>query len=287
MFCGGEASHENDTFWDAFHFLPHAGFFLCIMRLLQLADRDFGFEFQSHYGLTHNFMFHSGAVVHVVEIDPLVISASTQAMGFPHFSVMSPTGKRLLSKPDPISEVLWRGVHERLSLFQADAEDFIQNATNLYDLVFLDAYDGDDIFPYKLRDPDSPFLKALKDRLNAEHGTVVVNLHSDSDILDNVETVPSLHGPPPMGRYVSGVCRAYKEVLAGDGRCALGFSVSAPWVCNTSLVVCRGFRTDDDGSLERGKVLNTLISKSLEVEKVMNFPFSCLEYIKRGFILAD
>ncbi|XP_034684715.1 uncharacterized protein LOC117913786 isoform X1 [Vitis riparia] len=223
-----------------------------------------------------------GAVVHIVEIDPLVISASTQAMGFPHFSVMSPSGERVLSEPDPISEVFWKGVHERLFLFESDAEEFIQNANKIYDMVFVDAYDGDDIFPYKLRDPNSPFLKALKNRLNSEHGTVVVNLHSDSDILDNVGSIPS----PPMGRYVSGVCRAYKDVVAGNGRCGLGFTVSAPWVCNTSLAVCRGFRTDG-GSLDRDKVLNTLISKSLEVENVMNLPFSCLQYIKRGFILAD
>lgn len=226
------------------------------------------------------------AVVHIAEIDPLVISASTQAMGFPHFSVMSPSGERVLSEPDPISEVFWKGVHERLFLFESDAEEFIQNANKIYDMVFVDAYDGDDIFPYKLRDPNSPFLKALKNRLNAEHGTVVVNLHSDSDILDNVGSIPSPHQLPPMGRYVSGVCRAYKDVVAGNGRCGLGFTVSAPWVCNTSLAVCRGFRTDG-GSLDRDKVLNTLISKSLEVENVMNLPFSCLQYIKRGFILAD
>ncbi|RVW90082.1 hypothetical protein CK203_035872 [Vitis vinifera] len=232
--------------------------------------------------LTHNLMLLSGAVVHIVEIDPLVISASTQAMGFPHFSVMSPSGERVLSEPDPISEVFWKGVHERLFLFESDAEEFIQNANKIYDMVFVDAYDGDDIFPYKLRDPNSPFLKALKNRLNTEHGTVVVNLHSDSDILDNVGSIPS----PTMGRYVSGVCRAYKDVVAGNGRCGLGFTVSAPWVCNTSLAVCRGFRTDG-GSLDRDKVLNTLISKSLEVENVMDLPFSCLQYIKRGFILAD
>ncbi|RVW20950.1 hypothetical protein CK203_107835 [Vitis vinifera] len=165
--------------------------------------------------------------------------------GFPHFSVMSPSGERVLSEPDPISEVFWKGVHERLFLFESDAEEFIQNANKIYDMVFVDAYDGDDIFPYKLRDPNSPFLKALKNRLNTEHGTV---------------------------------CRKWKVWV--------GIHSFSSLVCNTSLAVCRGFRTDG-GSLDRDKVLNTLISKSLEVENVMDLPFSCLQYIKRGFILAD
>ena len=230
----------------------------------------------------------SGAVVDIVEIDPLVISASTQAMGFPHFPVMNPSGERVLSEPDPSSEVLWKGIHERLFLFESDAEEFIQNATKIYDMVFVDAYDGDDIFPYKLRDPNSPFLKALKNHLNKEHGTVVVNLHSDTDIRDNAASIPSHHHNrlPLMGRHVSRVCQAYKKLVTENGSCGLGFSVSAPWVCNTSLAVCRGFRTDD-GSLDRDKVLNTLISKSLEVENAMNLPFSCLQYIKSDFILAD
>ncbi|XVF28525.1 hypothetical protein REPUB_Repub15cG0037100 [Reevesia pubescens] len=95
-----------------------------------------------------------GAVIHTVEIDPIVISASVQAMGFPAFLVMTPSGQH--------------------------AEKFVLENNNLYDIIFIDAYDGDDIFPNKLRDARSPFLKSLSDRLH--HGTVVVNLHADSDI---------------------------------------------------------------------------------------------------------
>ena len=65
---------------------------------------------------------YSGAVIHIVEIDPLVISASIQAMGFPAFSVMTSFDQRALSKPSIIDQVMWRGLHERLRLYESDAE---------------------------------------------------------------------------------------------------------------------------------------------------------------------
>lgn len=225
-----------------------------------------------------------GAVVDIVEIDPLVISASIQAMGFPPRSFITPSGKHS-SKPD-LMDVLWKGIHERLFLYESDAEEFIHKTPNLYDIVFVDAYDGEDIFPHKLWDPDSPFLKALEKRLHPEHGTVVVNLHSDSDIPDSDVSVSSvLHQILPMGKYVSGVCRAYKDVLVENGS-GFAFTVSVPWVCNTSLVVCRGSGIGC-GILARDSILNVLASKSQEVESMLNLPFSCLEYIKRGFTLVD
>ncbi|KAI8560764.1 hypothetical protein RHMOL_Rhmol04G0281300 [Rhododendron molle] len=225
-----------------------------------------------------------GAVVHIVEIDPLVISASIQAMGFPPGSLITPSGKHN-TEPDLMS-VLWKGIHERLFLYESDAEEFIHKTPNLYDIVFVDAYDGEDIFPRKLWDPHSPFLKALEKRLHPDHGTVVVNLHADSDIPDSEASVSSvLHKVLPMGKYVSGVCRAYKDVLVENGS-GFAFTVAVPWVCNTSLVVCRGSGIGC-GILERDLVLNPLASKSQEVETMLDLPFSCLEYIKRGFTLVD
>ncbi|KAH0993714.1 hypothetical protein GBA52_005197 [Prunus armeniaca] len=141
----------------------------------------------------------------VVEIDPLVISASVKAMGFPAFSVVTPSGKRTVSKPDTMDEVLWKCIHERLFLYESDAEEFILNNTSLYDMIFIDAYDGEDIFPHKLWDPHSPILKALSNWLRPEHGTVVANLHSDTEILNPDGSAPSvLQQTLPMGKYVSG-----------------------------------------------------------------------------------
>lgn len=228
-----------------------------------------------------------GAIIDIVEIDPLVTSSSVQAMGFPAFSVMTPSGKRAASKPKTTEEIMWKGVHERLYLYESDAEKFVLDNNNLYDMVFIDAYDGDDIFPRKLWDPDSPFLKSLRNQLHPQHGTVVVNLHSGTFSSDPDKDTSY------MGKYVSGICQAYKDALASNQRCSnvkpgsgLGFTVSVPWVCNVSLVVCRGFESSG-GIVNRDTVMNTLISKSHQVECVMNLPFSCLEYLKRGFILFE
>lgn len=239
-------------------------------------------------------MLSSGAVVDIVEIDPLVISASIQAMGFPAFPVMTSLGQRALSKPSTIDEVLWKGIHERLYLYESDAEKFVLNSSNIYDMIFIDAYDGEDIFPRKLWDPDSPFLKALSNQLHPGHGTVVVNLHSDCDALSPNPSVSYFDEQClPMSKYVSKVCRAYKKVVVGNGSssgerkvCGLGFTVSVPWVCNTSLVVCRGFGMNS-GCYSRDFVINTLISKFLEVDSLLNLPFSCLQYIKSDFTLVD
>ncbi|KAL9232944.1 hypothetical protein vseg_008002 [Gypsophila vaccaria] len=226
-----------------------------------------------------------GAVIDVVEIDPLVISASINGMGFPSFSVASLPGQHVLSRATAMDDVLWKGIHERLFLHESDAEKFVLNSSYVYDIIFIDAYDGDDIFPRKLWDPDSPFLESLGRRLHPSHGTVVVNLHSDADIVSpDASTVSSLQPILPMGKYVSQVSRAYKDTLAGKNTFGLGFTVSVPWVCNTTLVVCRGLG-GTAGALNRDTVLDSLYLKSLEVEMDLNLPFSCLEYLKRGFVL--
>lgn len=221
--------------------------------------------------------------MHIAEIDPVVISASVQAMGFPSYSVMTPSGSRAYSTCNPIEEVQWKGIHERLHLHESDAEKFLLENKNLYDLVFIDAYDGEDIFPHELWNTRSPFLNALADQLHPEHGTIVVNLHSDVDFRD-ADFSPAGAHLLPMGKYISKVCRAYKEVLLGSKSSynGLAYVVSVPWVCNTSLVVCRGL-----GKSSRDMVMKTIMSKSLVVENILDLPFSCLQYLKRGFTLVN
>jgi hypothetical protein len=46
------------------------------------------------------------------------------AMGFPAFSVMNPSGERALSKSNTIDEVLWKGIHEKLNLYESDRRGF-------------------------------------------------------------------------------------------------------------------------------------------------------------------
>lgn len=241
--------------------------------------------------VTLNFN-HLGAIVHVVEIDPVVITASLQSMGFPsHSTKNAHTGS--LKKMDPLDQVLWGGLQERLSLFEADAEDFVvKGAAKMsipcYDLVFIDAYDGDDLFPKKLWNADGPFLQALGALLHPDHGTVVVNLHADTDSLTK-GTSPLFHPLLPMGRHVYQVCKAYKQVLeadAGAGSSVLSFTVSSPWVQNISLVISRGFQATKI-TQNRSLILNTLFSSSQHVDKLLKLPFPCIQYLKNGFLLID
>lgn len=227
-----------------------------------------------------------GAVVHSVEIDPVVISASTQAMGFPPSAVQEKTSvDSTFPQPADAEQLLWLDVHKRIFLYRADAEDFILNSPNTYDLVFVDAYDGDDIFPHKLWDPNGIFLKSLQKRLHPVHGTVVVNLHSDSDVLAAGTSVNySSECILPMGKYISQVCKAYKENLG------LAFKVSVPWLCNITLVAGTGvgFQSGKRGlSVNRDMILDSLVSQSNLVEVLLDLPFPCLQYIKRGFVLVD
>ncbi|KAM3356462.1 hypothetical protein P3S68_023176 [Capsicum galapagoense] len=223
-----------------------------------------------------------GAEVHIAEID-LVISASVQAMGFPSYSIMTPSGSHAYPIPDPIEEILWKGIHERIQLHESDAEKFLLENKNLYDLVFIDAYDGEDIFPHALWDTESPFLNALADQLHPEHGTIVINLHSDVDFRDADFNPLGAH-LLPMGKYISKVCRSYNEVLLGSKSSynGLAYVVSVPWVCNTSLVVCQGL-----GKSNRDMVMKTIMSRALVVENILDLPFSCLQYLKRGFTLVN
>ncbi|GJY77001.1 hypothetical protein Tco_0482117 [Tanacetum coccineum] len=95
------------------------------------------------------------------------------------------------SETDYFDEILWKVVQERLHLYESDAEQFITDRTNIYDMVFVDAYDGDDVFPHKLWDPDSIFLKALE-WLHPDHGTVV------ADIMDtDHQNRGKIEDPPP------------------------------------------------------------------------------------------
>lgn len=57
-------------------------------------------------------------MVDIVEIDPVVISASVQAMRFPAYLVMNPSGERAVSKPDIMDEVVWNGIHDCFSMNQ-------------------------------------------------------------------------------------------------------------------------------------------------------------------------
>ncbi|TVU15287.1 hypothetical protein EJB05_38799, partial [Eragrostis curvula] len=225
-----------------------------------------------------------GADIHIVEIDPVVVSASVESMGFPASSVKGLVCHSM--QPADGDELLWGGIHDRIFLHIADAEDFIANDSSQYDIVFIDAYDGDDVFPRKLWDADGEFMKNLEKKVHPDHGTVVVNLHSDSELseCDEDGNTAHLQSTLSMGKHVSGVCRAYKQHFG------MAFTAAVPWLCNITLVACRDKAMTSGARLglsRRDFVLGKLLSKSDVVERDLDLPFPCLQYVKNGFTLVD
>ncbi|RRT75968.1 hypothetical protein B296_00030708 [Ensete ventricosum] len=225
----------------------------------------------------------TGASVHIVEIDPVVVMASVQAMGFPVSAVEETSDKLSFDQSSYADEILWERMHERLFLHRSDAEDFVLSSRDIYDLVFIDAYDGDDIFPHKLWDRQGPFLESLRSKVHPVHGTVVVNLHSDSEVLSmDTKDYSVCQSILPTSRYISQVCKAYEEHFG------LAIFFSVPWLCNITLVACSGMGLGINGrEVDKNLVLNALISKCYLVEFVLGLPFPCLPYIKSGFMWFD
>uniref|UniRef100_A0ACD5V3L7 Uncharacterized protein n=1 Tax=Avena sativa TaxID=4498 RepID=A0ACD5V3L7_AVESA len=224
-----------------------------------------------------------GAAVHIVEIDPVVVSASIESMGFPASPAKGLSSHSM--QPADGDELLWGGIHDRLFLHITDAEDYIANDSNVYDLVFIDAYDGNNVFPRKLWDVDGAFLKNLEARVHLDHGTVVVNLHSDSELGPDVDDDAPFESTLPMGKYVSQVCGAYKQHFG------LAFTAAAPWLCNITLVACRNKAMLSGAPVGRSGrrdfVLGNLLSRASMVEQALDLPFPCLRYVKNGFTLVE
>lgn len=233
-----------------------------------------------HLFCLNRYLALSGATIHIVEIDPVVVSASVESMGFPASPVKGLSPESML--PSDADDLLWGGIHDRIFLHTADAEDFIASDGNEYDIVFIDAYDGDDVFPRKLWDVDGAFMKSLEKRVHPVHGTVVVNLHSDSES-EAAEGNADFQSALPMGRHVSQVCRAYMQHFG------VAFTAAVPWLCNITLVACRAGGMAGGacrGLSRRDLVFGKLLSKSDTVERVLGLPFPCLPYIKNGFTMV-
>lgn len=126
----------------------------------------------------------AGATLDVVEIDGAVIEAAVETMGFPPCKI-----SRLQSAPEFEARrdagkehgVLWDSVN-RMTVYEADGEAFVEDRgrresakeRQYYDLVFVDAFDGEDVVPTKLWTRNGPFLTYLSQLLHPKHGAVVV-----------------------------------------------------------------------------------------------------------------
>jgi len=111
------------------------------------------------------FLLHHYRNVHVdaVEIDPMVIQAARSAMGFPE-----------------------EGQHDRLNVHVMDACDFVkkhvaQEKSQFYDVIYVDAFDGDDDVPDGLCSKE--FAENVARILHPCTGAFIMNFH-DGDIQD-------------------------------------------------------------------------------------------------------
>ena len=123
----------------------------------------------------------------VVEIDKTVISAATGFMGFPKYAFKASKrddntslGENIFGGSNKYS-LLWGSLLEKINGFEADAVGYINGLhksfltpLNYYDIVFIDAFDGNDQVPSCFWSKSGSFLSDLYDLLHPQHGTVVV-----------------------------------------------------------------------------------------------------------------
>ncbi|KAG0568054.1 hypothetical protein KC19_7G182900 [Ceratodon purpureus] len=290
--------------------------------------------------LAHNL---PGATLDVVEIDGAVIEAAIETMGFPpckvhrlqpkafHSSVRSPkhaTESYLHLHPgtggdtharqehDGSQEVLWESTSNRITVFEADGEAFVEDlgrkesdkertTRQHYDLVFVDAFDGEDVVPTQLWKRNGPFLTFLSQLLHPKHGTVVVNLHTDAPLPSILEKATGQYGPGfdpslPQGRKIQEACWAYRDALlspaTGIGPSGgMAFTVAVPSQGNICLVASRGlavyskhfesrpYSHNQHQTREKQMFVEKVKAESKYVQKVLSAQFDFSKRVSRGF----
>ncbi|KAJ4832887.1 hypothetical protein Tsubulata_045377 [Turnera subulata] len=234
--------------------------------------------------LAHRF---PGATIDIVEIDPLIISVTNQEMGFPALPVVTSSGERTFPADynNVINKMLWGDILDRLHLYENDPAKFLQDTDDVYDMIFINAYgDGMNDSTSDLCDPDSPFLKALGDRLHPKHGTVAVNIRWDPDDVDSDDEAPAEE-----------IGQAYKDALVGDGSICSSSSPGVGFIYevdneNAILVVGRGFIWEEVDPKHHNKdpLTKTLQSNSLKFHRrLISNDSSLLVMEKKRFTLID
>ena len=122
-----------------------------------------------------------------VEIDKTVISAATGFMGFPKYALKASghdgctsMGENMFGQLNRYG-LLWGSLLEQINVIEADGVAYINGLVkgistlpNYYDIVFIDAFDGNDQVPCCFWRDGGTFLSDLNDLLHPCHGTVVV-----------------------------------------------------------------------------------------------------------------
>ncbi|KAK9915588.1 hypothetical protein WJX75_001243 [Coccomyxa subellipsoidea] len=163
--------------------------------------------------LSHHF---PGMRVEAVDLDPAVLAAASQAMGFP------------LDRPG-------LEVHEQdgVAFIAERAAEVASGSAAPVDLLFLDVFDGDDQIPLAFTEPGGQFVSSVARALHPTHGTMVVNMHCGprpglGDLLRwRLRREPALSFDPSSeeGRELLQVAHLYRDALLTEAH-----AEGAAWV---------------------------------------------------------
>lgn len=173
--------------------------------------------------------------IDAVEIDPVVVEAAITAMGLP---------------PEC----------RRCTVHTADAVQFVQAHKAAqkppYDVVCIDAFDGEDSVPGVLC--EAPFVSELAQVMHPRHGTLMANFHS-TEI-----------------RLIAGV---YKSALLGVENAGSCFSVSTHKQTNVAVVCARGLALPEEGT----KAKEQLRLAAASVGHEFGYPFPAGSRASRNY----
>ncbi|MFM1942228.1 MAG: hypothetical protein RI897_1210 [Verrucomicrobiota bacterium] len=178
-------------------------------------------------GSIPTFLHHHypNATIDVVDIDPEVVRVAKQFFGF---------------QPD-----------DKLHAHVADGRKFVEETTEPYDLIFLDAYGADSI-PYHLATIE--FLHAVRKALSPQ-GVVVGNIWS--------RTSNRLY-EPMVSTYQEGFDRLYILDVRGAGN-LIFFALPRPTTLN----------------------LKTVSQTAADISRSKNLPFNLADELATGFSLPS
>lgn len=161
---------------------------------------------------------------HVVEMDETVVNAAFERMGLSSCVLQS----------------------KQLQVFVEDGVKFIQDSaqdtsSTPYDLIVIDAFDGEDSIPEGFLRQDAGCLAQMGSILHPSHGTVLVNMHGGkitSTLEWEIQKLTGSKSPgynleSPLGRQIHGVCQSYISALGPQS----AFTVSCSKQDNIVLVV--------------------------------------------------
>lgn len=211
--------------------------------------------------------------VEAVDLDPVVIAAAREAMGFPADS-------------------------QRLRAVEADAATRIAQlaaqSPGAVDLVVVDVFDGEDATPAAVSSPE--FLGHLAAALHPEHGTAIVNLHGGGPgamtslgrLLGRGSGGPGFQVDNPAGEAVGRISRAYRDALIPPWKPSgppggTAYTISCASQHNIIVVVSRALRPGSASGLQAYETVTRLREAAEEVAERAGYLFSTTNRAVRGF----